>query len=321
MKRIFLFLLCLVTFAFSAFSFCACSQNEVPPNGADNGNVTDETENVKMKNKFRVYSLEEIKKDPQKKYVEIYYYPASGSYMSGDNGKRKDPFAIVCPGGGYTMLAIGTEGTDIAEALNGKGVTAFVLQYSYASGAGNEGVDFRPQRDMFAAISYIAENSEYFGVDPLDYALFGSSAGANLVSTYPTNAMASYCGYDLNSLPKPSCLVLSYPWLNLEKSDPSLISGIRYVAGDGLEEDKVSLLCPYRHLDESYPPVYMWWSTDDKLVPPQDNEELMREALNRNGVKYSVKVVGGLEHGGGLNKGNAAEGWFDEAIAFWSSLR
>src|SRR5207248_1452144 len=36
---------------------------------------------------------------------------------------------VVCPGGGYRILAVGHEGKDIAEWLTGQGVTAFVLKY------------------------------------------------------------------------------------------------------------------------------------------------------------------------------------------------
>ena len=45
---------------------------------------------------------------------------------------KKDSFktvVIVCPGGGYSRLAIDHEGFKVAEALNKKGITAFVLKY------------------------------------------------------------------------------------------------------------------------------------------------------------------------------------------------
>lgn len=196
-----------------------------------------------------------------------------------------------------------------------------MLAYSYSTGAGNGGVDFRPQRDLYAAVTYIAENSDYFGVAMDDYAMFGFSAGANLVSTFHTLPMAEACGYDYASIAKPTLLVLSYPWLNLEKPDHTLLRGIQYVAGEALESEKVSLLCPYQNLDGSYPAVYLWWSKDDKLVLPEDNELLMVEALEKNKVPFRASVYEGLEHGGGLNKGTVAEGWFDEALEFWNSLK
>src|SRR5215510_15138180 len=39
---------------------------------------------------------------------------------------------VVCPGGGYRILAVGHEGKDIAEWLTNQGITAFVLKYRIA---------------------------------------------------------------------------------------------------------------------------------------------------------------------------------------------
>jgi acetyl esterase/lipase len=44
-------------------------------------------------------------------------------------GKHNGAAVIVCPGGGYNILAIDHEGYEIAEWLSGLGYTAFVLQY------------------------------------------------------------------------------------------------------------------------------------------------------------------------------------------------
>lgn len=40
-----------------------------------------------------------------------------------------DSAVVVCPGGGYGMLAMGHEGKQVAEWLNSLGITAFVLKY------------------------------------------------------------------------------------------------------------------------------------------------------------------------------------------------
>ena len=330
MKKIVL-ILCSAIFAFSALAFASCGETDVQGNGKE---PTDwETEDPSVIEKpneetpkdedpedkreietFRVYSAEEIEKDSVKEYVQLSYYPA-------EQTDAKNRFAIVCPGGGYTSLEMELEGSAIADALNGYGITAFVLQYSNSKNVENGGIAFRPQRDLYAAVKYVVQNSNRFSVDLSDYALFGFSAGANLVSTYLTDDMASYCEYDLTAVQKPSCIVLSYPWLNLEEYNRYLKAGVTYVMGNAVDEEKSSLLCPYKHLDASYPPVYMWWSKNDTLVQPETNELLMEEALKQNNVVYSTKVVEGLGHGGGLNKGNVAEGWLEEAVEFWTNLK
>ncbi len=49
------------------------------------------------------------------------YYPA--------NGKSSGVGVIVCPGGGYSGLAMNHEGRQVANFLNSVGITAFVLKY------------------------------------------------------------------------------------------------------------------------------------------------------------------------------------------------
>src|ERR1044072_1765760 len=44
-------------------------------------------------------------------------------------GKRNGAAVVVCPGGGYSILAWDLEGTEVAEWLNSIGVTALVLKY------------------------------------------------------------------------------------------------------------------------------------------------------------------------------------------------
>ncbi len=43
--------------------------------------------------------------------------------------KRTGAAVIICPGGGYWILAAGHEGADVARRFNEMGVAAFVLKY------------------------------------------------------------------------------------------------------------------------------------------------------------------------------------------------
>src|SRR6202165_5034748 len=56
--------------------------------------------------------------------------PSLTIYLPSSNGAQSA--VIVCPGGGYGMLAVDHEGRQIAEWLNSLGVTAFVLKYRLA---------------------------------------------------------------------------------------------------------------------------------------------------------------------------------------------
>src|SRR3954470_9380401 len=44
-------------------------------------------------------------------------------------GRATGDAIIICPGGGYSIVAAVHEGADVAKRLNGLGITAFVLKY------------------------------------------------------------------------------------------------------------------------------------------------------------------------------------------------
>src|SRR6202012_1828489 len=50
-----------------------------------------------------------------------------------DRAKANGTAVIICPGGGYSGLSMVNEGSEIAEAFNKIGVTAFILKYRLPS--------------------------------------------------------------------------------------------------------------------------------------------------------------------------------------------
>ncbi len=116
---------------------------------------------------------------------------------------------IVAPGGGFMWLSMGNEGWEVAEALQDKGINAFVLKYRLQptadtldafkeemerrfAEAGNRDEDddtpAGPPRwdlsnqleDAEAAYAMILENKDEWGVDPARIGMIGFSAGAGL---------------------------------------------------------------------------------------------------------------------------------------------
>jgi acetyl esterase/lipase len=83
---------------------------------------------------------------------------------------------IICPGGGYQMLAVQKEGTDVAHWLNARGVAAFVLQYRY--GPANHFPI--PLLDAQRAIRTVRAAASQEGIDPTHIGIWGFSAGGHL---------------------------------------------------------------------------------------------------------------------------------------------
>ena len=98
--------------------------------------------------------------------------------------EKKDapaPAVLVCPGGGYSVLAWDLEGTEIADWLNKQGITAFVLKYRVPNN--RDGAFCDVQRAMGLIRSRAAE----YNVNPAKIGIMGFSAGAHLSVRTCTN--------------------------------------------------------------------------------------------------------------------------------------
>ena len=109
---------------------------------------------------------------------------------------------VVCPGGGFMALSIANEGTEVAEYLAAKGVTAFVLKYRVAPTDGDATEEFQrlysSDRQKFdqilksaeplafddglAAVRYVREHASQWGVSPDRVGIIGFSAGGGIVA-------------------------------------------------------------------------------------------------------------------------------------------
>jgi len=115
-------------------------------------------------------------------------------------GNPGAPFAIVCPGGGFSYVGSVHEGFPHAAQLSKKGYNAFVLQYRV-------GGEQRACEDLASAISYIFKHAQSLGVSTKDYSVWGSSAGARMAAQIGAYGPARYGGYDL---PRPRVIVMAY---------------------------------------------------------------------------------------------------------------
>ena len=115
-------------------------------------------------------------------------------------GKAGAPFAVVCPGGGFSYVGSLHEGFPYALEISRKGYNAFVLRYRLGS-------ELRATEDLDAALSYIFEHAEALEVGTEDYSLWGSSAGARMVANVAAKDSSGKGGREL---PKPSVVVMAY---------------------------------------------------------------------------------------------------------------
>ena len=130
----------------------------------------------------------------------VTYYPVSG--------KGPHPAVIVCPGGGYGILAWNHEGIDLCSYFNSIGFSAFLLKYRCP------GRRAAAHADAARAIRFVRANADSFNVSADRIGILGFSAGGHLAAT--VTAPASDVPYEpvdeLDQLSfRPDFSALIYP--------------------------------------------------------------------------------------------------------------
>ena len=221
---------------------------------------------------------------------ELAFFPAPGEGVK--------PAVVVCPGGGYRILAYGHEGVEIAEWLNANGFSAFVLKYRCPDQKD------AALMDVQRAISLVRARAAEWKVSPKRIGVMGFSAGANLT------VRASTCwrqrAYEaIDTIDEVSCrpdfALPIYPWALLP--------------GDGKENPPPVALHERYPVDAETPPAFLVQSEDD--FAKVECSLAYYIALKRAGVKVEMHLFPDGGHGYGIRKtGKAVDGW-ENLAAEW----
>lgn len=201
---------------------------------------------------------------------------------------------IVCPGGGYAMLA-DHEGIPIAEMLNSAGIHAFVLKYRIAPHRHPA-----PLLDAQRAIRFVRFHAKELNVDPSRIAILGFSAGGHLASTAATHFdngdPASPDPIERVSS-RPDAAILCYPVISLRAFGHTYSQ--RNLLGPDASEEMINLLSNELHVTPETPPAFLWHTADDEAVPVEQ-ALLFANALSRNKVPFALHIFPHGKHGLGL---------------------
>lgn len=140
---------------------------------------------------YRFYTEVERRQEPARDDTGLFFF----------RGRPGAPFAVVCPGGGFSYVGSVHEGFPHAAAISSKGLNAFVLKYRAGHG------EAAATRDLAAAVTHIHRHAETLGVGTSGYSLWGSSAGARMAAAVGSHGVASHGGDDV---PRPSAVVMAY---------------------------------------------------------------------------------------------------------------
>ena len=95
---------------------------------------------------------------------------------------------LVFPGGGYKILAIDLEGTEICDWLNSRGITAILLKYRVPSRQDAPyGESPLALEDAQRTLSLVRFHASEWGIDPHKIGVIGFSAGGHMVAATSTH--------------------------------------------------------------------------------------------------------------------------------------
>ena len=198
-----------------------------------------------------------------------------------DEGTAGDAAVIVCPGGGFSILAWDLEGVEVAQWLNSLGVTVGVLKYRVPTNK-LDTVWKAPVQDTQRAISLMRNLSEDLGVDSDKVGVLGFSAGA--IAAARSGLMRDRQYRPVDDVDESSCnpnfMMLVYAGGLIDKNTKGLKSGIV--------------------VDDQTPPLFMVHAFDDPVAI--DTPLTLLSAMKAADVPAELHVYDAGGHGYGLRR-------------------
>jgi acetyl esterase/lipase len=211
---------------------------------------------------------------------EFVAYPAS---------KPGAPIVIVCPGGGYGILAEEHEGAEVARRLNAFGSAAVVLRYRVPR-RDNEKPWLVPVMDARRTIQLVREHAKEWNADPKKVGILGFSAGGNLA------ARVAYSPAEADAA-RPDFAVMVYPAYLFEKDKPDSV----------LREGPDGVVPPK---GPKPVPAFFAHSADDPY--PAEGSMALAKVLKSLGGSAEVHVWAKGGHGwGATDRCEASRKWTD----------
>lgn len=206
---------------------------------------------------------------------------------------------VICPGGGYHVLAWTKEGLELAEWFNSIGVTAFVLKYRVPRRT--DKIHWEPMQDVQRAIRVVRRDAKKWGIDPDRVGTLGFSAGGHL--TVMSGVQFETLSYE----PVDDADQLS--------ARPDFMCPI-YAAylGDGYQDNVVEL-GPLITVSKQTPPTFMAVTWDDRMRGAQ--AALLFARLKENDVKAELHIYESGGHGYGIRPSDQPVSQWNHHLKKW----
>ena len=209
--------------------------------------------------------------------------------------KANGAAVVICPGGGYSILAWDLEGTEVAEWLNELGVAAMVLKYRVPTRQHGNDVEaspgsthvqlpkksLGPVMDAQRALSLVRANNRKWNIDSSRLGILGFSAGGETATlTATTLGKRTYAKID-----------------DVDKEDCDANFALLIYPG-GLADRETGELKAHIPVSENTPPMFFAHAADDRVTPLASTA--LFEKLKLAGVDAELHIFSKGGHGYGL---------------------
>jgi len=199
-------------------------------------------------------------------------------------GPRDGAAVVVFPGGGYTILAMDLEGTEVCDWLTSRGVACFLLKYRVPE-TGPYPKSDEALQDAQRAVGIVRARAAEWKIDPKKVGVLGFSAGAHLAAAVSTHyATRLYPRVDAadDVSCRPDFAVVAYP-------------GYLALGDKGMEFN------PDIPVTKETPPTFLLQAEDDHTAQVENAVDYFL-ALKRAGVPTELHIYAEGGHGYGLRR-------------------
>ena len=234
--------------------------------------------------------------------TELFIYEA-------DPAKATGQAVVICPGGGYRLLAMGHEGHQYAEWMAANGITTAVLKYRLPN--------FTPQvpmEDAAEALRYMRE--EYRGKESIkQLGIMGFSAGGHLAASTAVGCLKANGDTSARAALRPDFAVLFYPVIT---GNPSQMHKGSYdkLLGSDRTQKLTDRWSPELVAGKDAPQTLLILSSDDATVPPINSTKFYN-TLKELGVPASITILPSGGHGWGFRDTFKYKAIWQETMLQW----
>jgi acetyl esterase/lipase len=207
---------------------------------------------------------------------------------------------IICPGGGYSILAMDLEGTELCTWFNSIGVTAILLKYRVPAPPGKFRYEL-PLQDAQRALGLVRFNAAKWGIKPDHIGIMGFSAGGHLAALV-SNAYSKRTYQHVDAADEVSC-----------RPDFTILTYPAYLT-DPKEEGK---LAPEIVVTDRTPPAFIMQTEDDPVNV--ENGLFYYLALKKVKVPAEMHLYANGGHGYGIRNKKGGTSIYSQLIAKWMS--